>query len=92
MPLLGDIPILGALFRSTRFQNNETELLFLVTVKLVKPEPVGLAGVPEAAKMLELRPKEKSEFTLVPGIPGVGEVVDRPFGQSNLPDPKVSQA
>ena len=55
IPLLGDIPILGALFRSTRFQNNETELLFLVTVKLVKPEPVGLAGAPDAAKLLELR-------------------------------------
>ena len=88
IPLLGDIPILGALFRSSRFQNNETELLFLVTVKVVKPEPVGSPGVPQAAKMLELLPKEKSEFTLLPGIPGVGEVMDRPFGQSNLPTPK----
>jgi pilus assembly protein CpaC len=85
IPLLGDIPILGALFRSSRFVNNETELLFLVTVKLVKPEPVGSPAVPEAAKMLEMRPKEKSEFTLLPGIPGIGEVMDRPFGQSALP-------
>ena len=83
IPLLGDIPILGALFRSTRFQNNETELLFLVTVKLVKPDVPG-AG-PDATKLMELRPDEKKEFTLVPGIPGVGEVVRRPFGQSNLP-------
>ena len=85
IPLLGDIPILGALFRSSRFVNNETELLFLVTVKLVKPEPVGSPAVPEAAQMLEMRPKEKSEFTLLPGIPGIGEVMDRPFGQSELP-------
>jgi len=83
IPLLGDIPILGALFRSTRFQNNETELLFLVTVKLVKPDVPG-AG-PDATKLMELRPDETKEFTLVPGIPGVGEVVRRPFGQSNLP-------
>jgi pilus assembly protein CpaC len=83
IPLLGDIPILGALFRSTRFQNNETELLFLVTVKLVKPDAPG-AG-PDATKLMELRADEKKEFTLVPGIPGVGEVVRRPFGQSNLP-------
>jgi hypothetical protein len=34
---------------------------------------------------MELRESEKKEFTLVPGIPGVGEVMDRPFGQSNLP-------
>jgi pilus assembly protein CpaC len=83
VPLLGDIPILGALFRSTRFQNNETELLFLVTVKLVKPSAPGSG--PDATKLLELRDAEKKEFTLAPGIPGVGEVVDRPFGQSNLP-------
>jgi len=85
IPLLGDIPILGALFRSTRFKNNETELLFLVTVKLVKPAPVGSASVPEPTKLLELRADERKEFTLIPGFPGVGELVDRPFGQSNLP-------
>jgi len=37
IPLLGDIPILGALFRSTRYQNNETELMVMVTPKLVRP-------------------------------------------------------
>jgi pilus assembly protein CpaC len=83
IPLLGDIPILGLLFRSTRFRNNETELLFLVTVKIVKPDVPG--GGPDATTLMDLRPDEKKEFTLVPGIPGVGEVVTRPFGQSNLP-------
>jgi pilus assembly protein CpaC len=37
IPLLGDIPILGALFRSTRYQNNETELMVMVTPKIVRP-------------------------------------------------------
>jgi pilus assembly protein CpaC len=36
-PLLGDIPILGTLFRSTRYQNNETELMVMVTPKIVRP-------------------------------------------------------
>ena len=36
-PLLGDIPILGALFRSTRYQNNETELMVMVTPKIIRP-------------------------------------------------------
>jgi pilus assembly protein CpaC len=36
-PGLGDIPILGALFRSTSYQKNETELLIIVTAHLVKP-------------------------------------------------------
>jgi pilus assembly protein CpaC len=36
-PVLGDIPILGALFRSSSFQKNETELIIIVTPRLVKP-------------------------------------------------------
>ncbi|MEH6526716.1 MAG: type II and III secretion system protein family protein [Sneathiella sp.] len=36
-PLLGEIPILGALFRSASFQKNETELIIIVTPYLVKP-------------------------------------------------------
>jgi pilus assembly protein CpaC len=36
-PLLGDIPILGMLFRSRAFQRNETELVIIVTPHLVKP-------------------------------------------------------
>ena len=37
LPLLGDIPIIGALFRSQRFQRNETELVILITPYLVEP-------------------------------------------------------
>ena len=36
-PLLGDIPILGALFRSQEFLKQETELIIIVTPHLVKP-------------------------------------------------------
>ena len=36
-PLLGDIPILGMLFRSRGFQKNETELVIIATPHLVKP-------------------------------------------------------
>jgi pilus assembly protein CpaC len=41
-PGLGDLPILGTLFRSQRFQTSETELVIMVTPYLVKPisEPV----------------------------------------------------
>lgn len=37
LPLLGDVPILGNLFRSKRFQRNETELVILITPYLVEP-------------------------------------------------------
>lgn len=36
-PVLGKIPILGALFQSRSFQQNETELLIIATPRLVKP-------------------------------------------------------
>jgi pilus assembly protein CpaC len=36
-PLLGEIPILGALFRSQSYLKNETELIIIVTPHLVKP-------------------------------------------------------
>jgi pilus assembly protein CpaC len=44
IPLLGDIPILGALFRSNRFQRNETELVIIVTPYLVNPVATRLAA------------------------------------------------
>jgi pilus assembly protein CpaC len=36
-PLLGDIPVLGALFRSVSYNRKETELVVLVTPRLVEP-------------------------------------------------------
>jgi pilus assembly protein CpaC len=37
VPFLGDVPILGALFRSDSFQRSETELVILVTPYIVQP-------------------------------------------------------
>jgi pilus assembly protein CpaC len=36
-PWIGDLPVIGSLFRSTAFQRGETELVILVTPYLVKP-------------------------------------------------------
>ena len=36
-PLLGDLPILGSLFRSTNFRRDETELVVVVTPYLTRP-------------------------------------------------------
>jgi pilus assembly protein CpaC len=38
-PFLGEVPVLGMLFRSTDFQSEKTELVFVVTPRLVKPLP-----------------------------------------------------
>ena len=39
IPLLGEIPVLGALFRSSDFQTDRSELVFIITPHLVKPMP-----------------------------------------------------
>ena len=45
-PLLGSIPIIGTLFRSTSFQKEETELVIIVTPRLVKPVRAGSLKLP----------------------------------------------
>jgi pilus assembly protein CpaC len=42
-PGLGEIPILGALFRSSEFQKDKTELMFIITPRLVRPLPPAYA-------------------------------------------------
>jgi len=46
LPGLSDVPILGALFRSTDFQQERTELVFVITARLVKPLPAGSLSLP----------------------------------------------
>ncbi|CAD5261821.1 Type II and III secretion system protein RhcC2 [Halomonas sp. 59] len=46
IPLLGDMPILGNLFRSRRFQRNETELVILITPYLVAPSSAPVPRMP----------------------------------------------
>jgi pilus assembly protein CpaC len=43
VPGLGSLPIIGALFRSSSYRRDETELLVVVTARLVKPVPPHLA-------------------------------------------------
>lgn len=42
-PWLGDVPVIGALFRSSQFQKEETELVIIVTPYLVRPSPAASA-------------------------------------------------
>lgn len=45
-PLLGDIPILGALFQSKEFQKEESELIIIATPHLVKPMNMAKQSLP----------------------------------------------
>ena len=82
VPFLGDIPILGALFRSDNFQRNQTELVILVTPYLVQPasSPAALT-TPDAGwrppndleRILLLRQKGRGDANAAairPVIPG----------------------
>lgn len=46
LPGLGEVPVLGALFRSTDYQQDRTELVFVITAHLVKPLPGGSHVLP----------------------------------------------
>ncbi len=46
VPLLGDLPVLGALFKSDRFRRNETELVIVVTPYIVRPVSANRIALP----------------------------------------------
>lgn len=46
VPWLGDVPILGALFRSSSYKRNQTELVIIVTAHLVSPVDGDLLALP----------------------------------------------
>ncbi len=59
LPMLGEVPVLGALFRSTDYQQDRTELVFVITARLVKPIagagyalPTDKVGIPSRAGVL----------------------------------------
>jgi len=56
IPGLGDLPVLGPLFRSTRYQKNETELVILVTASLI--EPMTLNEAPPVPGFLHSDPND----------------------------------
>lgn len=71
-PLLGEIPILGALFRSSEFQNDRSELVFVVTVHLVNPETRVIALPTDSYQppgRFELMMEGKLEKTPSPAVP-----------------------
>jgi pilus assembly protein CpaC len=79
VPLLGEIPILGELFRSESFQRNETELVILVTPYIVRPVndaagmqlPGPLARPPsDLERIAALRYRQDPSKTDVPRILG----------------------
>jgi pilus assembly protein CpaC len=84
VPWIGDVPILGALFRSSEYQRAQTELVIIVTPHLVTP----VAGAALALPTDRVRIPTEGEFFLFGNISGVansgaaGEVARQDFSTS----------
>jgi pilus assembly protein CpaC len=79
VPLLGDIPVLGVLFRSTKYQRSETELVVLVTPRLVAP--MNPDGVPLLPGEHWRHPNEAAMFFLK----DMGGPMNDPAGKADKP-------
>jgi pilus assembly protein CpaC len=64
VPILADIPILGALFRSTSKELDETELAFFITPRLVKPFAPGVK--PTLPTDNHPTPEEEKDYEWIP--------------------------
>lgn len=76
VPGLGEVPILGNLFRSNEFQGDRSELMFVITPRLIKPLDPGFILPTDGYK-----PPSRSEFYLGNKLEGSGRVdvpADRP--------------
>lgn len=84
VPWVGDVPILGALFRSSEFQRAQTELVIIVTPHLVTP----VAGAALALPTDRVQIPSEGEFFLFGNTAGtrasgaVGEVARQDFSTS----------
>ena len=67
LPFLGDVPILGPLFRSSEFQGDRSELMFVITPRLVKPTGQSLVLPTDA-----FVPPSRTEFLLEGRLEGAG--------------------
>lgn len=83
LPWIGDVPILGSLFKSSSFQKHDTELVVIVTPRLVQPSTPGQvvatpldgtqpANDPQffALGQMEVTPRMLSRFQSGEGVAG----------------------
>jgi pilus assembly protein CpaC len=97
LPWLGDVPVLGSLFRSTSYQKNETDLAIIVTPRLVRPArpgdivktPLDQTLPPNDVDLFLMGKTEvpRSTARLLEGVPPreyAGHVLDLPKGGARV--------
>jgi pilus assembly protein CpaC len=89
VPLLGSIPIIGALFRSTGFQHEESELVIIVTPHLVRPVPQAALKAPTD----RVGPPNEADLLLSgrtdTGVPPASRAFSSPFMAPGPPPPPL---
>jgi len=79
LPGLGDVPVLGALFRSDAFQRNESELVIVITPYIVRPvndtaalslPTDGMTPAGDLDRILRMRQVSRNDPVASPRIPG----------------------
>ena len=81
VPWLGDIPILGTLFRSASYERSQSELVIIITAHLVSPTNGEALALPTD----RIRPPTESELFLF------GKTVGDPSGRNSGPVGEVTQ-
>ena len=88
VPGLGDVPVLGALFRSNEFQGDRSELMFVITPRLIKPLEPGFILPTDG-----YTPPERQDIYLGNQMEGAGrsdEAVDLPEPSEPKPLPDAA--
>ena len=86
LPWLGDVPVLGALFRSADYQRSQTELVIIITAHLVTPTRGDVLALPTD----RVKPPSEQELFLFgrtasggrPAKGAAGEVAKQDFSGS----------
>lgn len=95
LPWLGEVPVLGALFRSASYQKRETDLAIIVTPRLARPmrpgdpirTPLDNAVAASDVDLFVNGKVEAPRSQLNPGIPErpfVGHILSLPKGVTNV--------
>jgi pilus assembly protein CpaC len=92
IPLLGQIPIIGALFRSSAYNRQETELVIIVTPRLIRPFA---SGTKLPLPTDRVQPPSDADFFLLGRTATVAPVVPptprAPIGPTSSLQPGVAQ-
>ncbi len=96
LPFLSDMPILGKLFTSEKFQKNETELIVLVTPRIVRAtkvieprKPLSTEDIPKLFRLEEPPYEHKQGDEMREGIAPYDEAIRKALREAEIEEEKA---